>query len=247
MGTMVPFFAGAAVFLAVLIVIVVFVWRSRTRRARERAEEYRKAARLRGWELEYDSRRPQQFRYSGVTEGISWSFLTATPNPAWPSEARRNPARWETTDVMFDSGALAVYPGAADQRLRPDAPKFVTEMALRPIVVALGGDAPDAPVLASATRPLAAHAKYAFRTSNMQRMAGWLLEGANAALAEIRLPDLIAIVLWHRGLQIAISRGTHDLDAIERIVTLGVRLAHAAEASAHGPRTKPPEGGFEQT
>lgn len=247
MGAMLPYFAGAAMFLALLIVVVAFVWRSRRRRANERAEEYRKAAQLRGWDLDYDPRRTEEFLYFGTTDGVSWSFFTSTPQPSVPAAERRHPARWETTDVRFDGGALAVYPGAADQRLRPDARRFVTEMALRPIVVALGGDAPDGRVLATATRPLAAHAKYTFRTSNMQRMAGWLLEGANAALAEIRLPNLIAIVLWHRGLQIAVSRGTHDPDAIERIVTLGVRLAHAARASEHGPRTKPPDGGLQES
>ncbi|HEX7707821.1 MAG TPA: hypothetical protein VF701_15290 [Thermoanaerobaculia bacterium] len=242
MSPVVLFAAGTLALLLIALAVVRF--RS-IRRANERAEEYRKQAALRGWTLEYDrfgSGTPW-FRYSGVTEEVSWTFHTYRPPARLPAATAGHPSRWETTSVRLDEGALAVFPGSAEHRLRPGAPRFVTELALRPIVNALGGDAEDAPVLASATRPLAGPKGYTYRTSDMRRMAGWLTEGASHAFSTMQIPDLIAIVLWHRGLQIATARATNDLEQIARIVDLGVRLTKAAELMAKGPRPapRPPE------
>src|SRR5687768_14221579 len=102
---MVPISPTTLFLILVAIAVVFFLINRHTRRREaERAEEYRKAAALRGWQLEFDH---IEYRYSGTTEGVPWTMRIGH----YRSHAReRRPARWQTTAVRMDDGALIIFP-----------------------------------------------------------------------------------------------------------------------------------------
>lgn len=224
--------------MVVFVMAFVFINRSARRREAERAEEYRKAAALRGWELEFDG---FEYRYRGATEGVRW--LCRIGHYRRRSRERR-PLRWQTDAVKLEHGACVVWPDLGDQgndALKvPGVPRFVLNLAMRPVAWALGGDEHDADILANATEVVEGPPGYLFRARHPQRMREWLANGAAQALEAERswLTDreqhqhLIVAVLWHRGLEIATPYGSHDFNQIERVARVGSRLAKAAQRTA---------------
>src|SRR5687767_12194604 len=206
-----PIFIGA--FIVGMAIVLILVNRASNRQEAERAEEYRKYASLRGWRLEYDpfTSPAPEFRYSGTTDGVPWTYRTVRHRKR--HEAVRNPARWETTIVKLDQGALLVWPNFGEPtRIGVEGvPQFVLDMLMRPVATALGATAADVPLLAHATEVVDGPEGYLFRATDAAAMRSFLAHGAFEALADARswLADpqsphhLLVLVFWHRGLQIA--------------------------------------------
>lgn len=226
--------------LAAVTVGVVFINRSARRREAERAEEYRKAAALRGWEMHFDG---LHYRYRGATEGVPWVCTVTEPRRRFGHEPERRPLRWETDAVRLEQGALVIWPDfgqGMDALKTPGVPQFVLNLVLRPVAWALGADGNDAGLLAGATEFVEGPPGYLFRAHDGERMRRWLRDGAARALeAEAswlanreQSHHLVVAVLWHRGLQIATPYGSNDLEQIGRVARVGARLANAARTES---------------
>lgn len=203
-----------------IVVAVVLLNRNTTRREAERAEEYRKAAALRGWHFEFDG---FEYRYSGTAEGIPWTVRIAHRRH---HRHEAKPLLFETTAVSFERGALVIWPDSGeriDALKVPGVPQFVLELAMRPVAMALG--AADADRLASATAVAEGPPGFLFRGTDAARLQQWVNDGADAALTKDL--NLIVAVIWPHGLQIATAYGANDLEQIARVVRTGARLARA--------------------
>ena len=222
------------ILILVAITLVFFlINRATRRREAERAEEYRKAAALRGWQLSFDH---ITYQYTGTTDGVPWTMRFGH----YRSHARqRRPALWQTTAVRFEEGALIVFPDF-DQKLdvikTPGVPQFVLELAMSPLAMALGVPASDGSILAHALTGVAEGPKgFVLRGSDAYRLQQWADNGAFQALADNAdwltsretSNHLIIAVVWRHGLQIATPYGANDLDHIARVARLGARLAKA--------------------
>lgn len=226
-------FEIVAVLLAIVIAAVILLNRNTTRREAERAEEYRKAAALRGWQFEFNG---IEYRYSGSTEGVPWMIRVGHSRRA---DRTPPPMRWETSSVKLNDGALIVWPdfGQGTEAIRtPGVPDFVISLALRPIAHALGASAGDASTLARASAIATGPRGFLFRGTDGRRLEAWLANGASAALAEEEAwlgsqdhPNhLIVAILWRYGLQLATAYGSNDFEQLERVARVGARLAKAA-------------------
>jgi hypothetical protein len=221
--------------MVVIAIVIVLANRSMHRREAERAEEYRKAAALRGWQMDFDG---TDYRYSGATEGVRWVARVGHFRRRPGRNNQPKPLRWETAEVRFDDGALVIWPnfGPGIKAIRtPGVPEFVLNLAMRPVAWALGASGDDAAILASASEPVEGPERYLFRATHPEPMREWLNKGAEHTLqseakwlADKDAPHhLIIAVLWKHGLQIATPYGTNDLEQIERVTRVGVRLAKA--------------------
>lgn len=230
---------SVALVIAVMVMFSVsfaFIRQQARRREAERAEEYRKAASLRGWQLEYDGR---DDRYSGTTEGVSWTAVVGYRRERGAEQNDPRPLRWQTTAVRLDEGALVIWPdlGQGIDAIRtPGVPQFVLELAMRPVASALGVPGADGATLARAMEVVQGPPGYLYRATDPARMRRWLDHGAAEALgaeagwlADQSSPQrLIIAVLWKHGLQMATPYGDHDLDRIARLARVGAHLARAA-------------------
>ena len=221
--------------LVVFAVAFIFINRSAKRQEAERAEEYRKAAALRGWQMEFDG---QEYRYSGSTEGVPWVAHVSHFRRRPGRNNTPRPLRWETASVRFEEGALVIWPNfgkGMDTIRTPGVPQFVLDLAMRPVAWALGASGDDAAMLGRATEMVEGPPQYLFRATDAGRMRSWLDGGAAHVLeAEARWlasqaapHHLIIAVLWRYGLQIATPYGSNDFEQIERVTRVGVRLASA--------------------
>ena len=232
---MVPISPTTLVLILVAITVVyVLINRHTRRREAERAEEYRKAAALRGWQFEFDY---VQYRYSGTTEGVPWTMVIGHYRSR---DRQRRPALWQTTAARMDQGAMIVFPDldqSMDAIKTPGVPQFVLELVMRPLAVAaLGVPSADGSILAQSLTGVAEGPKgFVLRGSDAYRLQQWLDNGAFDALASDAgwllnrdTPNhLIVAVLWRHGLQIATPYGANDLEHIARVARLGARLANA--------------------
>jgi hypothetical protein len=232
--------AIAAAVLALVSMAFVFSNRSARREEAERAEEYRKAAALRGWQMQWDG---AEYRYSGTTEGVAWTARVGHYRRSVNREPR--PLRWETTSVRFDGGALVIWPdfgNGPDPIHMPEVPEFVRAASMRLLTNALGVAGENAATLAAATQAVEGPDSYLFRATHPDRMHEWLASGAAKALeAEAgwlatreNRHHLIIAVLWRHGLQLATAYGSNDFDHIERVARAGVKLAEAARTDRFG-------------
>ena len=213
--------------------VVFFLVRASRQRRAERAEEYRKAALLRGWQLETTAGDEQ--RYSGTTERVPW---TAWVGRLGGTEDAKVVVRWETTHVRFDEGALVIWPnmGEAFQVFEtPGIPKFAINLAMRPLAQALGAPGSDAELITSATADIEGPEGFLFRATDGKRMRDWLANGAARALEEDAEwltkrteQPLVIGMLWKHGLQLVTPAGMDPLDQSARVSRLGARLANAA-------------------
>lgn len=212
------------------------------RRQRQQADEQirvvRTQATMRDWALDADS---TEYRYSGRSDGIQWTFHTARArHQTRPARVQPivKPARWTTTAAKFDGGALVVVPARGGAMQIPvNLPSAVVDLALRPLVGALGGSPEDAAVLAKA-EAFAEPALPAFslRATDAEAMRLFLDSGAREALSDaepwLNDPDsalrLVTIVLWHRGLQIVTGTATNNPEQIARLGKFGAQLAKAS-------------------
>jgi hypothetical protein len=213
------------------------------RRASKQDEEQirvvRTQATLRDWQLDAE---PMEYRYSGRTEGISWTFHSARlRGQTWPARAQQlvKPARWKTTAVTLAEGALVIWPsrGSAPAQMPVNAPQMVINLALRPLMSALGARPEDAAVLANANQTVEepALANFLLRATDPARMRTFLdagaleaLQAADPWLNEADSPlRFIVIVLWHHGLQIVTATAINNPDQIARLARLGATLARA--------------------
>ena len=232
---MVPISPTTLVLILITIAVVFFLVNRHTqRREVERAEEYRKAAALRGWQLEFDHVR---YRYTGAAEGVPWTMVIGHYRSR---DRQRRPALWQTTAVRMDEGALLVFPDfgqGMDAITTPGVPQFVLELSMRPVATAaLGVPSADGSILAQSLTGVAEGPKgFVLRGSDANRLQQWLDNGAFDALASDAgwllnrdTPNhLIIAVLWRHGLQIATPYGANDLEHIARVARLGARLAKA--------------------
>lgn len=227
-------FEIVAILLAVVIAGAILLNRNTTRREAKRAEEYSKAAALRGWQFEFHG---MEYRYSGTTEGVPWVIRVGHYRRLTDRNVR--PMRWETDSVKLHDGALIVWPdfGQGTEAIRrPGVPDFVINLALRPLAHALGASAGDASTLARATAIATGPRGFLFRGTDGPRLEAWLANGAAAALAgeeewlgrQDHPNHLIVAILWRYGLQIATAYGSNDFEQMERVVRVGVGLAKAA-------------------
>ncbi len=219
--------------LVVISVVFFLINRGTRRREVERAEEYRKAAALRGWQLEFDH---ITYVYSGTTDGVPWTMRFGHYRS---HDRRRRPALWQTESVRFDEGALMIFPDF-DQSLEaiktPGVPEFVLNLAMRPVATALDAPSADGSILARSVTGVAEGPNhFVLRGSDAHRLQQWADNGAFQALADNAdwltnrdTPNhLIIAVLWRHGLQIATPYGTNDFDHIARVARFGARLAKA--------------------
>ena len=214
------------------------------RRAAKLADEQirvvRSQATLRDWQLDADQ---VEYRYSGRTEGIAWTFHSARlRGQTWPGRAQRvvKPARWKTTAVTLPDGALVIWParGGAPSQIPSNAPQMVVNLALRPLISALGAAPDDAAVLAGATHTVEDPSlpNFLLRATDPARLQAFLdagardvLQSADPILNEADSPlRFIIIVLWRHGLQIVTSTATNNPDQIARLARLGATLAKTA-------------------
>jgi hypothetical protein len=229
---MVP--TSTLVMILVAITVIFFLINRYTRkRETERAEEYRKAASLRGWQLEFDH---VQYRYSGTTEGVPWTLLVGHYRS---HDRNRRPALWQTTSVRMNEGALIVLPDfgkGMEAFTTPGVPQFVLDLAMRPVASALAVPSADGAILAQALGGVGEGPEgFVVRGSDAGRLKEWLDNGAFHALsseAEWLLDressnHLIIAVVWRHGLQIATPYGSNDLDHFARVARLGAKLAKA--------------------
>ena len=226
-------FEITSILVAIVVVAAILINRNTTRREAERAEEYRKAAALRGWKLAFDG---IEYRYSGTTEGVPWVIRVGHRRR---SDRHARPMRWETTAVRMNDGALIVWPdfGQGIEAIRtPGVPDFVLNLALRPVAHALGASGSDSATLAHATAIAEGPRGFLFRGTDGPRLQAWLAYGAAEALAAEETwlgrqhgPNhLIVAILWRYGLQIATAYGSNDFEQMERVARVGARLARAA-------------------
>ena len=221
-----------AIILIAVAAVVFLINRGTRRREAERAEEYRKAAALRGWQLEFDH---IEYRYSGTTDGVPWTIRFGH----YRSHSRqRRPAVWQTTAVRLDEGVLIVWPDfgqGMDAITTPGVPQFVLDLAMRPVAMALGVPSDDGSLLANARGVAEGPKGFILRGSDPNRLQQWLDNGAYEALSaeadwlgnKDSSQHLIIAVLWKHGLQIATPYGTNDLDHFARLARLGARLPKA--------------------
>lgn len=235
----------SAVFIAVFAALVVAAFAGGwllARRQRQESEEQirvvRTQATMRDWQLDADG---MEYRYSGRTEGISWTFHTARARgQTRPARVQPivKPARWLTTAVTWADGALLIVPARGGSTQLPvNLPAGVVSLALRPLVGALGGSPDDAALLARAQEVAEPSLRaFALRATDPARMRAFLDGGAAEALAAadpwLNDPDsalrLVTIVLWHRGLQIVTATATNNPEQIARLARFGAQLAKAA-------------------
>ena len=218
--------------IAVISVIFFLVNRHTRRREAERAEEYRKAAALRGWQLEFDH---VEYRYKGTTEGVPWVL---TFGHYRSHDRNRRPLVWQTGSVRMENGALIVWPNLGqgmDAIKTPGVPQFVLDLAMRPVASALGVPSADGSILAQATATADAPPGFFLRATDAAPLQRWLSGGAYDALAaesgslgnEENPRHLIIAVLWRHGLQIATPYGANDFEHMDKVVRFGARLAKA--------------------
>ena len=181
-----------AVILAI-IVVAILVHRNDRRRQAERAEEYRKAALLRGWRTEFDA---EQFHYSGMTEGVPWTFTTDRRGPRHGAEQQRHPSTFQTTAVRSDEVIIA-WPKEADAAMRLDVPDAVRAVLFLPLARILGIDV------------------HALATARHD-------PSLTAALDETKI---VAAVLSPSGLRVIFPSTADRPEQIEPLVRLGVKLA----------------------
>jgi hypothetical protein len=224
--------ATVAIVLIAIAVVFFLINRGTRRREAERAEEYRKAAALRGWQLEFDH---IEYRYSGTTEGVPWTMRFGH----YRSHSRqRRPALWQTTAVRLNEGVLIVWPDfgqGMDAITTPGVPQFVLDLAMRPVAIAVGVPSADGSLLAEARSVAEGPKGFILRGTDPNRLQQWLDDGAYEALSAERdwlgnhdSPNhLIIAALWKHGLQIATPYGANDLDHFARLARLGARLAKA--------------------
>lgn len=214
----------------------------RLKAAQERDEQRRTRARLNGWSFEVE-RGPSTviYRYSGTTDGIAWTFETAS----WTSRSHGNhrtkvTSRWWTSDVTLRDSVLAIWPsfGQAD-KIGPQVPQFVMNLILTPLMRSLGGDAEDAALLSNA-KPVPGDdprisSHYLLRATDPSAMQRLLESGARETLAGAAswLPvrdqrnHLVIATFLKNGFTILVSDWVDDLDLIARIVKTGAALANA--------------------
>ncbi len=220
--------------LVAIVIAAILINRNTIRREAERAEEYSKAAALRGWQLEFNG---IEYRYSGTTESVPWVIRVGHYRRRHNRNVR--PMRWETTSVKMNDGALIVWPdfGQGVEAIgTPGVPDFVLALALRPVAHALGASASDAATLARATAITTGPRGFLFRGTDGPRLEAWLANGAADALAgeeewlgrQGHPNHLIVAIVWRYGLQIATAYGSNDFEQMERVVRVGVKLAKAA-------------------
>jgi len=128
----------AAVFAVVAAAIVLLVRNTRQREA-ERAEGYRKAASLRGWQVEPG---PATIRYTGRTQGIAWTFEAPLRRIDRRDEVRQT-SRWETRDVTAPE-LIVVWPERG-KNLVADLPAVARDLVFRNLAAVLGVDAEALP------------------------------------------------------------------------------------------------------
>lgn len=225
----------AAVFV-VFSVAAALINRGVRRREAERAEEYRKAAALRGWRMELDA---GEYRCSGSTEGVPWVAHVVHVRRRPGGNNNAEPLRWGTTSVRFDGGAMVIWPDFGQGMAAlgtPGVPQFVLDLAMRPVAWALGATGGDAAMLAEATEVVDGPKGFLYRATHGAPMREWLDQGAAHALeaeakwlANQEVPrHLVVAVLWRHGLQIVTPYGTADFDHIAALARVGARLASAA-------------------
>lgn len=127
-------FAIFAAVVAVMVVAALMLYRDYRRRQAERAEEYRKAALLRGWRLEHDN---LELRYSGMTEGIPWTFTSQRRGDR--RGEIRHPSRFETKAVRSDE-IIVTWPKEAEAAMRTDVPDAIRAVLYLPLARILGID-----------------------------------------------------------------------------------------------------------
>lgn len=219
------------------IVAVMLLNRYTARREAERAEEYRKAAALRGWQLEFDG---IEYRYSGTTEGVPWMIRVGHYRR---HDRNKRPMLWQTTAVKMDDGALVIWPdfGQGMDAIRtPGVPQFVLNLTMLPVANALGAPVADGSTLAAASAVAEGPGGFLFRGTDPIRLKAWLANGAAEALDAERgwlanqdTPHhLIVAVLWRHGLQLATPYGSNDYEQMQRVARVGARLANAARTDS---------------
>jgi hypothetical protein len=143
--------------------------------------------------------------------------------------------------VKFESDVIAIWPSffESDSVKVVNAPTFVLNLILRPIMNALGAEPKDAERISS-LQPvdhdrLGSH--YLLRASDPALIRKFLDAGAarqleeNAAWLTDRIGShLIIAIVWNRGVQIVMRGQVLELDAISRIAKLGAALTEAAHS-----------------
>ena len=118
----------------------------------------------------------------------------------------------------------------------PGVPKFMVNLALRPLAHALGAPGDDVELITSATADIEGPEGFLFRATDGKKMREWLANGAAEALEDdaewlakrVGQPLIIGM-LWKHGLQLVTPAGMNPLDQIARVSRLGARLANAAQ------------------
>jgi hypothetical protein len=226
---------------AVLVVVLPLLSRGTRKREKEAADRAAQEASLRGWKYEPVEAGSILWQiYRGRTDGISWMFRTSRFRPS-----RRDlgipGSRWESDAVKLDNDVIAIWPSFfdADSVKVVNAPTFVLNLVLRPIMNALGAEPEDAERLSSLQpvehERLGSH--YLLRASNPAVIGKFLDAGAareleeNAAwLTDRNGSHLVIAVVWNRGVQIVLRGQVLDLDAISRVAKLGAALTEAAHS-----------------
>lgn len=236
-----PPFVYFVIGFAVLFVVLTLLSRGARKREKEAAERAGQEASLRGWKYEPVEAGSILWQvYRGRTDGIPWAFRTARFRPN-RRDVGTPGSRWETDAVKLERDVIAIWPSFfdADSVKVVNAPTFVLNLVLRPIVNALGAEPKDAERLSS-LQPvehdrLGSH--YLLRASNPDLIMKFLDAGAARELEENTewLTDrngshLIIAVVWDRGIQIVLRGQVLDLDAIARIARLGAALSESANS-----------------
>jgi hypothetical protein len=214
----------------------------RLKAAQERDEQRRTRARLNGWNFEVE-REPGAliYRYSGVTDGITWTFETSS----WTSRSRgnqraQNTTRWWTSDVFAPNAILAIWPsfGEAD-RIGTQVPQFVMNLILTPLIRSLRADSDDAALLSQAA-PVASDdprisRHFLLRATDPGSMQRFLADGAREVLAEAgpwlasrsQSSHLVIAAFTKSGFTMLVSNFVDDPELVGKIVKTGAALANA--------------------
>lgn len=238
-----PPFVYFLIAFAVLFVVLPLLSRGTRKREKEAAERAAQEASLRGWKYEPVAAGSILWQvYRGRTDGIPWTFRTSRFRST-RRDVGTPGSRWETDAVKLENDVIAIWPSffEADSVKVVNAPTFVLNLILRPIMNALGAEPKDAERLSS-LQPVehdTLGSNYLLRASNPALIGKFLDAGAareleeNAAwLTDRTGSHLIIAVVWDRGVQIVMRGQILDLDAISRIAKMGAALTEAAHSTS---------------
>ena len=231
-----------AVVLMAIFIFVAMLKRPKGVKTSKEAHDRRAAeATRRGWKLEVSGSGDEPVCvYSGTTDFIRWRCeMRAKYVARHGDDMRRQTAhtRWSTDAARLAQGLVIVMPASAGGELIPAGlpPEMLGRLA--PLMEILGVDASDAPLVGTATvvDDPALNAHYRLRATDPAVLRQFLDGGARAALLEAApwlagsatAHPLVVATLGRRGLAVVLQGWVEDLEVVERVATVGSRLASA--------------------